>query len=156
MPNGFVQRWQGKVLAKLLGVGSGGITLYTASGAPNVSPADLAPLAGGSSVSAASTASNIANGGVTTITPATAAVTYNLADPYPGREKTLQTIVGSSGVRKVTPASAGVTFDGINHIITFSTATMQAVTLIGRTTAQWAVKGVFPGSTVSGPAFSTA
>lgn len=158
MATGFVQRWKGKVLAQLLGLGSNGITLYTVSGTPNISPTDLAPLAGQGTVGAASTASNIPNYGVTTVTPATASVNYNLADPFPGRRKTLAVTVASSGARTVTVATTGVTFDGANNKITFSTLAIQTVDLVGISTARWNITGVWPGSTViaAQPTLSTA
>lgn len=159
--NGFTNRWLGKIMAKSLWIGSGGVQTPSVAGSSIVTQQDIAALGGaGLASTALSTAVNISNGGITTIPAATAAFSYPLADPFPGREKVLTTLGASSGARTVYGSSV-VTFDGTNNKITFSASVLQSITLLGLSTARWAIKGTYPGgstvggSTVAQPALST-
>lgn len=148
-PSGFTQRWQGKVLAKLLGVGSGGITLYSLTGAPNLTPADLYSIDGAATVTAYSTAGTqtIANpGGVDVITASSAISIFTLGSlPVLGVRKTL-TLIVSSGV--FIKAAAGSAFNSSTATVIKSTAALTNIELLGRSTANWEIMSVYPVSTL--------
>ena len=146
MATGFVQRWKGKVLGQLIGVGSGGIIAYTATGgAATVTPNDLASLAGGGAVTAFSTqGSAIGNSGIANITSTAAIISMTLAAPVAGRPKTLALITVSSAVQiNASPA----TFDGTNTVLKSTQASV--INLHGLSTTRWVIDSVFPGSTTA-------
>lgn len=70
---------------------------------------------------------------------ATAAKTYSLDDPVPGVKKTLACTLGTSTTLQTINASSGATFGGTNTIAKFDTG--DTLTLVGLTTALWAVIG---------------
>lgn len=148
MASGFTQRWNGKVLAKLLGLGSQGITLFSLTGNPNLTPADLLTVdgaGGGAAYSTAGTQTIAGAVGVQTITSSSALSIWTLgALPYNGAELTLAIILNSSGV--FIKAAAGSSFDPSTNTVMKSTIASQ-ITLVGISTAKWAIKSVFPAST---------
>lgn len=138
MATGFVQRWKGKVLAQLLGLGSGGMTLYSVSGTPNLAPADFLGLRGAGSTIGSTTTSPITAYGVTSFS--TADGTSQLATPFRGANKTLEFDGASTaGNRKVWSGSSLVSFDGTNTLMTASAAGI--VSLLGLSTTRWGILG---------------
>lgn len=144
MPNGFVQRWKGKVLANMLGLGAGGLTLYSVSGSPNLAPADLAASYGlGTLNGTASTAAlTVAASGVTKLS-SIGGSTYALAAPVAGRTATIYTDAIGDGIRKVSAVAAGATFQSTlagASFLNFSTAAVQSISLFGLSTALWLIR----------------
>lgn len=153
MATGFTQRWQGKVLAKNLGVGSGGVTMFGFPGGstqtdPNITRADLLSIDGAATVTAYSTAGtqNIANpGGIDTISASSALSIFALtAAPYIGARKTLVMTI-SSGI--FVKAAAGTAFNGSTQTVMKSTLPLLNVEMIGRSTTNWEILSIFPVST---------
>lgn len=146
MANGFTDRWQGKVRGHVFWVGGGGIILSKLAGNPNVSPADLASLAGVSGSGIGSTATlSISNGGLTQLS-SVGGSTYNLAAPYPGRVKTISSVQLGDGIRKVSMLGSGASISGstlaLAAVLTLSTVTaQQSITLTGISTSAWLMSG---------------
>lgn len=146
MATGFTQRWKGKVLAQLLGIGSGGMTLYSVSGTPNITPADLASIAGNGLITAYSTQGAVLpNNGVSNISSTGVKSSMTLGLPAAGVTKTLAFTTVSSGIQVV--SSTGATFDGTNSVM-LSTTPGQVV-MRGLSTARWLIESVFPPSTIA-------
>lgn len=143
MATGFVQRWKGKVLAQLLGVGSGGITLYSQTGTPNVSPLDLMSIQGFGSTFTASTATLAINGYGLTLVSSVGGSTYALGAPVRGRQAVIYTNAIGDGTRKISAAAAGATFQSTlagAAILNLSTVAVQSITLLGLSTAAWLIE----------------
>lgn len=148
----FVNRWQGAVLAKLLGIGSGGIKMFGFSGGstdsnPVITRADLLTVDGAGLLTAYTTAGlNIANpGGIDTINASSALSIFSLtAAPVLGVRKTLVMTI-SSGI--FVKAAAGTAFNGSTQTVMKSTLPLVNVELIGRSTTNWEIIGAFPIST---------
>ena len=146
MATGFTQRWKGKVLAQLLGIGSGGINLYSVSGTPNITPADLAALQGGGLITAYSTqGAAISGNGVANISSTGIKSSMTLAAPVAGARKLLALTAVSSGIQI---NAAPATFDGTNSVM-LSTQIGQ-IGLLGLSTARWLINSVYPQSTIAG------
>ena len=138
MATGFTNRWKGKTLTQLLGLGSGGMTLYSVSGTPNVSPADFATLFGRGGAAGTTATTPMPNYGITSIS--TADGTSVLTAPVAGRTKYLEFDGASTGAaRKVYTGSTLVTYDGTNDVLVSTAAGL--VTLLGLSTTRWGVIG---------------
>lgn len=155
MPSGFTQRWQGKVLAKLLGIGAGGLTCYTATGGPiNVAPNDLAALKGsGTFNGTASTVTGAILGyGITKVSSVGAGGNYILGAPAPGREALIYTDTIGDGARKINSSAAfiqssfGSTSAAFFALSTIATNTLE---LIGLSTSLWGIKSNVGAAVVS-------
>lgn len=155
MPSGYQQRWQGKVLAQMFGVGAGGIQLASVSGAPVVSPSDLQTIDGQATVQALTTAASTdinGPGGVSSIASTSAISVWSLANvPSPGVQKTIALISVSSGV--FIKAASGSSFDGSTNTVMKSTVAA-TITLMGLSTTKWSIKSVYPGSTLASSALT--
>lgn len=89
-------------------------------------------------VTAASTAANISNNGITTL-GSTAAKAYTLSAPVAGAKKTI-TCTGAGTAEKTVNAAAGTTFNGTDDIAKFNAAE-ETLDLVGLSTSRWAVRG---------------
>ncbi len=146
MATGFVQRWKGKTLTQLLGLGSGGMTLYSVTGTPNIAPADIAGLAGAGTVTAYSTqGATISGNGVANISSTAAIIAMKLAQPIAGARKVLAFTSVSSGIQIV--STGGATFDGTNTVL--ATTQGAQINLLGLSTARWLITGIVPPSTTT-------
>lgn len=148
MTKGFVQRWKGKVLAQLVGVGSGGITVYNstqAGGNINIGPNTLASLQHqGTLNGTASTVALTVNGYGITKLSSVGGSTYALGAPVPGRRAVVYTDAIGDGARKLSSTAAGATFQSTLAGAAFanlSTIATNSLELIGLSTALWLVKG---------------
>jgi hypothetical protein len=94
-------------------------------------------------ITAATTASNISAGGLTTLgSSAGANPAYNIDAPVPGVRKVLASIGASTG-QTVSSTGAGATFSsttGVAGLLTF-TGIGQTVELVGRSTSQYVIVG---------------
>lgn len=154
MATGFVQRWKGKILGNLVGVGAGGITAYTATGGPiNLSPNDIASLSGAGTLNAtASTAALAVNGYGVTKLSSIGGSTYNLGAPVARRQATIYTDAIGDGARKVSSTAAGATFQSTlagAGFLNFSTTVVQTIVLIGLSTSLWGIRSNYGSVTVS-------
>lgn len=144
MPSGFQQRWLGKVLGKLVGVGAGGLTAYTATGgAVNVSPNDLAAGAGGGLMNgtASTVAKSILGQGITKLS-SVGATNYDLGAPVARRRALVYTDAIGDGARKISSTLAGATFVSSLASAAFlnlSTTAPNVVGLTGLSTALWLI-----------------
>lgn len=112
---------------------------------PTYSPV-LAKAGERSPLSAASTAANVANFGVTVISTTKHFVIDN---PVPGVRKSLVSIVGTTEAALVSSNSTATVFAGsTNNTLTFDLA-QEAVTLVGYTTASWLIESNTGGVTLS-------
>lgn len=109
---------------------SGSETTITATGT------EINSLTASNTVTAASTAANLANNGVTTLS--SQSVTYTLAPPTAGVRKWITSLSASSGTSRIVAAGSGVTFDSSNATMT-SSAANQSVILVGLSTSRWAI-----------------
>ncbi len=135
---GFVSRWKGKVLVQLLGLNSGGITLYSLTGNPNLTPNDLLGLRGNGSTAGSTATTPIPAYGLTSFS--TADGTSVLDTPVRGYRKTLEFDGASTGAaRKVYSGSTLITFDGTNDVLVSTAAGI--VSLLGLSTARWLITG---------------
>lgn len=142
MASGFLQRWQAKVKASTLYLGTGGI-VNSLTGQVT-SRTDISSIAGSGVVTTQSTA--IPNTGVTTIASASAAQVFNLNDPtIAGQFKTLSIIQVATAVFIKTVAA---TLDGTNTVM--KSTVIGAISLRALSTARWSIEGTYQ------PAYSTA
>lgn len=153
MPSGFTNRWLGKVLGKLIGVGSGGLTAFTATaGAVNSSPNDIATLFGkGTLNGTASTVTLAVLGSGITKLSSVGGSTYNLGAPVARRTALLYTDTIGDGTRKVF-AGAGVTFVSTlagSAYLNLSTIAVNEVELVGLSSALWLLKSNLGAVTVT-------
>lgn len=153
--NGFAQRWQGKVLAKLLGIGSGGMTCYTATGGPiNVTPNDLASLKGSGTFNgiASTTAFTINGYGITKVSSVGGGSNYILGAPVAGREAVIYTDQIGDGARKINSSAAFIqsSFGSTSAaFLALSTVAVNTLTLMGLSTSLWSIKGNVGSAVVS-------
>ena len=145
-PSGFVQRWQGKILGKLIGVGASGLTAYNATGGPvNLSGDDLASMKGlGTLNGTASTVSGTVLGSGITKLSTTTKTDYALGAPVARRRAIIYTDAVGDGARKVSSTAAGATIASTLSgaaFLNFSTVALSAVELIGVSTSLWIVAG---------------
>lgn len=148
--SGFVSKWLGKVMAKSLWIGSGGITLPT-QGNVNITAAQLANLANGGLITAytSAIAASVPNTGVANISASSAAYVLTLDAPSTVSSKLFAFLSVSSGLFI---KSTAATFDGTN--VVFKTTQAANVRLRGLSATRWLVESVFPGSTLASSALT--
>lgn len=140
MASGFMQRYQGKIVANTLYMGSltptkGGIFLrYNGR---QISPADLNGLSGRASQSTDPGNNGTLSGyGVTALSSSSG--TRILPTPAVGLSPTYYADLASTGgLRKLFTGSTLITFDGTNDVLTSSAA--GSIQLLGLSTARWAI-----------------
>lgn len=136
MATGFQQRFKGKILAAQIWIQGGG------------------PLAGAGAIQALSTSSTtttITNAGVTTINSSSVLSIWRLAPPTQsvlGLSKTVQLSPVSSGVFVTASTDGTVLFNGSSINTTFKSTVVSVIELVATSTTNWAIAGVFPGSTL--------
>lgn len=135
MATGFVQRFKGKIaLAGNNGLVVGGIPLYGTGAVQTLSTA-----------SANFTAINGVP--VSVITASSAINVWNLPKPsFGGQTKCLQLLV-SSGILVTASTDGSRTFNGSSNSV-FKSTQNSIIELQATSTLNWAITGVFPGSTL--------
>jgi hypothetical protein len=137
MASGFVQRFKGKVNFAPSGLWIGGSPLFGAGSAQNLTLASATVSIGA-----------ITNYGLTTINATSAVAIARLARPaYPGQAKTLQLTAISSAVFITASTDGSVTLNGSSINTTFKSTVASVITLVATSSANWAIDGLFPGST---------
>lgn len=132
MANGFTQRWKGKVAAVQLWV----------AGVPQNGPQAVV------AYSTAGTQTLAGSGAIETINASSAISIWTMGyGPTPGREQVIDLITVSSGA--FIKAAAGASFDPSTNTVIKSTYA-ESITLLGLSTTKWAIKSVFPGTTLGG------
>ncbi len=141
-PNGFVQRWKGKVALPVGGLFIGGVSVTP-------SAADLNTVLAAGTLTAYTTAGtqNIAAGNATISASSALSIFSMLEAPKVSVERVLSLILVSSGV--FIKAAAGTSFDPSTNTVIKSTYAQQ-ITLFGLSTTKWSIKSVFPVSTIGG------
>lgn len=156
MPSGFVNRWIGKVMAKSLWIGSGGLTVANStnrSASVAIGPNSLASLQhqGLFNGTASTAALAVLGYGITKLS-SIGGSTYNIGAPIAGMRAVIYTDAIGDGVRKVSSTVAGGTFQSTlasANFLNFSTVVTQTIELLGLSTAAWAIKGNVGSVTVS-------
>lgn len=126
-PNGFVQRWKGKVVG----------AAYWVSGAGQV-------FGNGSAITYSTTGTQtMGQEAVSLINSSSAISIFSLsgAAPVHGIEKQIHLLTVSSGV--FIKAGPGTSFDPSTNTVIKSTYAMM-ITLLGESSVKWGIKAVFP------------
>lgn len=139
MASGFIQRWKGKANFDPSSLWVAGSPLYGPGSAQSLSTTSASAL--------------ISNGGVTAISATSVIAIYRLQAPaYASQEKTIQLTTVSSGVfitlYPSTLVAAAVFLNGSSINCVIKSTQAGVVSLCATSTANWAIVGVYPGSTL--------
>jgi len=150
MASGFLQRYQGKIKAAVVYLGSGG--LVNSLTGTVTSRNDLGNISGSTTIATASTAAlTIAGSGVTKV-PLASGLTYALGAPSNGCRAILFSTDVGLGARKISSTASGAIVQSTlasAQFINLSTTLTDTLELRGISTAYWIIGANRGAATVS-------